>query len=259
MREINAVITIAFRDVTKLLRDRIRIVSSLVFPVIFIGVLGASLQATLGEQIGYNFVVFVFTGVLAQTMFQSTAFGVLFLLEDRENDFSQEMFIAPVSPRSIILGKIMGESLVAFVQGFGIVAFGFIVGVPFTFIQLLLLVPVAFVACLLGGAFGLLVLANLSNERTVRQIFPFLIFPQLFLAGVFTPLKDLPIALDILSKIVPLTYAVDFMRGVYYWGQPEFDQVVVLSPFVNFGIIVLLFTVFLFIGSFLFMRRERNR
>jgi len=161
MRELNAVITIAFRDVTKLFRDRVRFISSLIFPIIFIGVLGGSLQASLGEQIGYSFIVFVFTGVLAQTLFQSSASGVLFLLEDRANDFSQEMFVAPVSPRSIILGKIVGESLVALTQGAGIIAFGLIMGVPLSFLQLLILIPVAFVASLLGGSFGLLVLANL--------------------------------------------------------------------------------------------------
>jgi len=259
MRELNAIVTIAFRDVTKLFRDRVRFISSLIFPVIFIGVLGGSLQASLGEQIGYSFIVFVFTGVLAQTLFQSSASGVLFLLEDRANDFSQEMFVAPVSPRSIILGKIVGESMVALTQGVGIIVFGLIMGVPLTFLQLLVLLPVAFVASLLGGSFGLMILANVSSERTVRQIFPFLIFPQLFLAGVFTPLKDLPPLLTVLSKIVPMTYVVDFTRGIYYWGQPEFDQIVVLSPFVNIAIITALFGVFLVLGTHLFMRREQHR
>ena len=258
-REINAVITIAFRDITKLFRDRTRLISGLVFPVIFIGVLGGSLQASLGEAVGFSFIVFVFTGVLAQTMFQSSASGVLFLLEDRDNDFSQEMFVAPVSPRSIILGKIIGESLVAMTQGIGIVIFGLLMGVPLTFLQLVLLIPVAFIACLLGGSFGILLLANVSSQRTVRQIFPFLIFPQLFLAGVFTPLKDLPPVLEILSKIAPMTYVVDFARGVYYAGQPEFDLVVVLSPFVNFVIISTLFLGFLVVGTSLFIRREQNR
>ena len=259
MRELNAIITIAFRDVTKLFRDRVRFISSLIFPVIFIGVLGGSLQASLGEQIGYSFIVFVFTGVLAQTLFQSSASGVLFLLEDRANDFSQEMFVAPVSPHSIIVGKIVGESLVALTQGAGIIVFGLIMGVPLSFLQLLILLPVAFVACLLGGSFGLLILANLSSERTVRQILQFLIFPQLFLSGVFTPLKDLPPLLTVLSKVVPMTYVVDFTRGVYYWGQPEYDQVVVMSPFVNIAIITVLFGVFLVLGTHLFMRRERHR
>lgn len=259
MRELNAIITIAGRDLTKLFRDRVRFVANLAFPIIFIGVLGGSLQANLGELVGYNFVVFIFTGVLAQNLFQSSASGILFLMEDRENDFSKEMFVAPVSPFSIIFGKILGESLVALTQAAGIIAFGAIIGVPFTLFQLVVLIPVGLIACLYGGAFGLVVLSNLSSDRTVRQIFPFLIFPQIFLSGVFTPLHNLPPVLDILAKIVPLSYAVDLTRGIYYWGQPEYSQVVVASPFFNAAVIGVLFSVFLVFGTFLFMRRERNK
>jgi ABC-2 type transport system permease protein len=180
-------------------------------------------------------------------------------MEDRENDFSKEMFVAPVSPYSIIFGKILGESLVAVTQAAGIIVFGIIIGVPFTLLQLALLLPVALIACLFGGAFGLLVLSNLSSDRTVRQIFPFLIFPQIFLAGVFTPLHNVPPLLDIFAKIVPLTYAVDLMRGVYYWGLPEYSLVVKQSPLFNLVAIGILFTVFLLVGTYLFVRKEKNR
>jgi len=91
MKTLNAILTIAMRDLTKLLRDRTRIFASLIFPGIFIGVLGTSLQANLGSNLGYNFLEFVFIGVLAQTLFQSTAGGIISLVEDRQNNFAQEM------------------------------------------------------------------------------------------------------------------------------------------------------------------------
>jgi len=257
--EFNAILTIAFRDITKLLRDRVRLISGLVFPVIFIGVLGGSLQANVGSQLGFNFLVFVFTGVFIQSLFQSTASGVIFLLEDRNSDFSQELFVAPVSPRSIIFGKILGESMVALTNAFGILVFGLLVGVSFTFWQAISLIAMAIAGCLLGGAFGIIVLSNLSEDRTVRQIFPFLIFPQIFLAGVFAPLKEVPTVLFILSKIIPLTYVVDFGRGLYYWGTDTYDQVVLLHPLVNLAVILAMFLVFLFVGTWLFVRKERDR
>src|SRR3990167_5967693 len=104
MQEFNAILTIALRDFTKFLRDRTRIVFSFVFPLIFIGVLGSSLQANIGESLGYNFLFFTVIGVLGQTLFQSTASGIISLVEDRENDFSQEMFVSPISRYSIIIG-----------------------------------------------------------------------------------------------------------------------------------------------------------
>ncbi len=259
MKEVNAVLTIAFRDVTKFLRDKPRILFTFIFPFLFVGILGSSLQSNLGPEIGYNFLTFVFTGVIGQALFQSTASGIISLIEDRTNDFSQEIFVSPISRYTIIIGKILGESIVSFSQVIGIIIFGFIVGAQITPAQLVGLIPVSLVACLLGGAFGVLVLANLSSERSANQVFPFIMFPQFFLAGVFNPIKKLPLILDILSRISPMRYAVDFVRGIYYWGRPEYGKVVLLDPLINLAIISLMFLVFLSVGTYLFVKNERNK
>ena len=60
MRDLNAVAVIAYRDVLKFLRDRPRLISTLIFPFVFVGALGGSLQANLGASAGYNFMTFVF-------------------------------------------------------------------------------------------------------------------------------------------------------------------------------------------------------
>lgn len=258
-RELNAILTIAYRDLLKFLRDPSRLIGTLIFPVIFIGILGGSLQSNLGGSIGYNFLTFVFTGVFAQTLFQSTASGMISLIEDRENDFTQEIFISPISRYSIIFGKIVGESLVALVQAIVIIIFGIVIGVPFTIGNLVGMIPVAIVICLLGGGFGLLLLASLRSQRAANQIFPYLIFPQFFTAGIFSPIRVLPWYLDILSRISPLRYAVDLTRGVFYAGQPEYGRVVLAGPLTNFTIMVAMFAVFLFIGTGIFVRSERNK
>jgi len=71
MKQLNAIITIAYRDFVKFLRDRTRLIATFIFPVIFIGILGGSLQANLGNALGYNFLLFTFIGVLGQTLFQN--------------------------------------------------------------------------------------------------------------------------------------------------------------------------------------------
>jgi len=184
---------------------------------------------------------------------------VISLIEDRENDFSQEIFVSPISRYSIIIGKVLGESIVAFLQVIGIILFGFIIRLPLSLPLLLSLIPAMFIVCFLGGAFGILVLANLNSQRSANQIFPFLILPQFFLAGVFSPIKHLPIYLLILSRIAPMTYAVDFIRSLYYQGMPEYNQVVLYNPYIDLLIIAGMFLVFLFIGTFLFVKNERNR
>lgn len=258
MRTLNALFTIAFRDFTKLMRDKPRIAASLIFPILFIGVLGASMQSSVFDDIGFDYVTFVFTGVLGQTLFQSTAAGIVSLIEDRKNDFSQELFVSPVSRYTIIMGKVMGETSVALFQAIGIIMFGLIVGVTFTFQNFIILFPFAIITCFLGGAFGIMVLSRLNSERTANQIFPFIIFPQFFLAGVFNPINNLPPLLNVLSHLSPMRYAIDLIRGVYYWGTPSYDLVVLTSPLNNLFIIGIMFFVFLIFGTYFFVRAERE-
>lgn len=257
--ELNAVLAIAGRDVAKLLRDRARLVFSLVFPLIFIGLMGGTLQANLGRAAGFNFIGFIFTGVLGMTLFQSSAQGLLSLIEDRENDFSQEMFVSPVSRYSIAFGKIVGETGVSLIQAVPMVALAILFRVPLTPGQVLLLAPAAVLACLMGGAFGLAVMSALSNQRAAQQVFPFLIFPQFFLAGIFNPIKVLPWYLEPLSLLSPLRYVVDLLRGITYAGRPEYDRVVLFSPLANLLLMSALFGVLMVAGTALFVRRETNR
>lgn len=257
--QINAVLAIAHRDVLKLLRDRSRMIGSVAFPVLLIVALGGSMQSNLGMDLGFDFMTFTFTGILAQTLFMSTSQGIISLIEDRETDFSQEMFVSPISRYAIIFGKILGESLIALPQGAAIVVFGLLIGVSYSASQLLMLALTGVVVCLLGGAFGLIVLSNLPSQRAANQLFPLLILPQWLLAGVFNPIRVLPFYLDILSRLAPMRYAVDLMRGVFYAGQPEYPHAVLASPMFNLSVIAILFAVFLVAGTFLFVRSERNR
>jgi ABC-2 type transport system permease protein len=259
MSELNAVMAIAYRDLLKFLRDRARMTSTFVFPVIFIAALGGSLQATFGRASEFNLLTFTFTGVLAQTLFQTTAFGLISLIEDRENDLMQEIFVSPISRYSIVFGKIVGETLVALPQALVVIAFAFLVQIELRPEQLLGMLTAGILACLLGGSFGLVILANLGSQRAANQIFPFIMLPQYFLAGVFNPIANLPWYLELLSRISPLRYAVDLVRAAYYVGQPEYKQVVLESPAVDLFVTVGLFGVFLGAGTLLFVRHERNR
>lgn len=259
MTDASAILAIAHRDFIKLLRDRARIIADFSFPLIFIGILGTTLQAGFGDRAGINLLDFVFTGVLAQTVWQSSAMGIISLIADREQDFSQEIFVSPISRYSIVLGKILGESLVALPQALGIVAFGFILQIPMSADQLVRMALATGVIALFGGAFGVIVLANLGSQRAANQIFPFVMLPQFFLAGIFNPIGHLPLPLDILSKISPMRWAVDLMRDAYYANAPAGQQVQLFDAATNLLVIGAMFLVFMVVGTALFVRSERNR
>jgi ABC-2 type transport system permease protein len=256
---LSAIFTIAYRDLLKLLRDRLRLLLSLVFPFVFVGILGGSLDANLSGQVGYNFLLFVYTGVIAQTMFQSTASGIISLLQDKENDFAQEMFVAPVPRPAIIFGKVLGETLVALTQLVGLAVMGMVLGVGFSLTDWVRMLPIVVICCLLGGAFGTLIMANLNDQRKASQIFPFVIFPQFFVAGVFSPIQNLPWHLWALSRVAPMTYAVDLFRSIYYFGDPVADKVTLHEPWFNLLVVSVYGVLMILIGTWLFVRNERNK
>ena len=259
MRELNAILTVASRDVLKLYRDRTRLLFTIVFPFIFIGLMGGTLQGNLGRAAGFNFVGFIFTGVLGMTLFQTAAQGLISLIQDRETDFSQEMFVSPISRYSIVFGKISGETIAAFVQSLPTIGLALVLRVPLGPLQVALLLPVSLCAALVGGAFGVGAMSLLNNQRAAQQIFPFLLFPQFFLAGIFNPIKVLPWYLVPFSLISPMRYPVDLLRGVVYSGRPEYDKVVLFNPLTNLAVMAAMFVVFLVLGTALFVRQETHR
>jgi ABC-2 type transport system permease protein len=246
-RELSGLLAIAQRDVTKLLRDRPRLAVNLAFPVLLIGGLGAILQPTVGGVTGVSAVTLAFTGVLAASLFQSAAAGMISIVEDRENDFSRELFVAPVC-RLTLVG-----------QGAGIVGFALVFGVRMSSSQLALLLGPGLACCLLGGAFGLATIAVLPNQRSAMQIFQFLIIPQYVLGGVLVPLRDVPPYLRVLAHAMPMTYVVNLTRAAYYAGTPAYRLVASGSLLLDVAVTAILFVVLLTAGVAVFGYRERTR
>ena len=258
-RELWALLAVAQRDLVKLLRDRPRLAVNLAFPVLLVAGLGSVLQPTVGKVTGVSAVTLAFTGVLPATLFQSTAAGMISIAEDRENDFSRTLFVAPVSRLTLVAGKICGEALVALFQGAGVVAFAAAIGVRIGGGQLAAVLLPCLACCLLGGAFGLVTVASLPNQRSAMDVFQFLIIPQYVLGGVLVPLHGVPGYIDVIAGAMPLRYAVDLVRGVYFHGAPGYDQVVSTSLALDAAVIAVVFAVAMTGGALIFDYRERTR
>jgi len=257
--ELSGLLIIAQRDVLKLLRDRPRLAVNLAFPVLLIGGLGSILQPTVGRVTGLNAVTLAFTGVLAASLFQSAAAGMISIVEDRENDFSRELFVTPVSRLTLLAGKVAGETLVAFCQGIFITFSALAFGVRMSPGQLAMLLAPSLACCLLGGAFGLATIAALPNQRSAMQIFQFLIIPQYVLAGVLVPLPGRPAYLDALGWAMPLRYAVELSRAAFYAGTPGYARVVTAGPALDGLAVAAMTAVLMSVGALVFDYRERTR
>lgn len=259
LKELNAAVTIAYRDIIKLFRDKTRLVFIMIFPVIFIGIIGGMFQQNLGQNIKYNYQMYVFIGIIVQSLFSTSVNGLVSLVRDREEDFTQEMFVAPISRYTIIMGKILGSGFISILSILGIVLYGLILGLPITFLDIVVLAPVLLIAVLLGGAFGLLIIGNVSSQQTVNLIFPFIMFPQMFVSGVITPVNKSGLILTILSHLAPLTYLIDLAHGLLASYREEYAGLTIYSPITNFIIILTIFILFIFVGTYAFARKEKTK
>jgi len=259
VRQVSALAAIAQRDVTKLARDRLRLAVSLAFPVMLMVGLGYTLDPAVGQATGLNELTVAFTGVLAASLFQSAAAGMISLVEDRENDFARELFVAPLPRLTLVSGKVLGETLVALVQGAFIVVFAIAFGVEANAGRLAVLIAPGVACALLGASFGLATLATLPNQRSAMQIFQFLIIPQYVLGGELVPVHGLPAALEVIAWAMPMTYGVDLTRAAFYQGQPGYNAAVSLSPAWAIAAMAAFFIIFMALGAVLFTYRERHR
>lgn len=259
-RELNHILGLAQRDLLKFVRNKGRIAGTFIFPVVFLGIFAVTLDSGLGRQgLGFSYIDYVFSGLVLQTLFQSSAMGIISLISDREQDFAMSIFVSPVSRSSIILGKILGESLVSLLQVSGIILFGYFLGVSFSPLLIPAILGLGFIASLVGGSFGIFIASRINEAENAQRVFPFLMFPLIFLSGAFTPVNNLPPLLTVLRSLNPIYYGVDLMRNVLYMGRPEYEFVVGHSWWYDATIFLGLGLAFFVVGSYLFTHKEGNK
>lgn len=257
---LNHILSIAQRDFLKFVRSPARIASTFIFPVVFLAIFAVTLDSGLGsDRLGFSYIEYVFSGLLIQTVFQSSFLGITSLISDREKDFAMGIFVSPIARSSILLGKVLGESIVSSAQLIGILLFGFALGVSFPIISLLWTIPFALLASFVGGSCGVLVASQLNSAESANRIFPFLMFPLIFLSGAFTPVKNLPFVLAFLRSINPLYYGIDVFRSFLFAGLPEKSLVVSTNPAVSGTIFIAIGAATFLIGTWLFSTKEGNR
>ncbi|HEY3419040.1 MAG TPA: ABC transporter permease [Methanomassiliicoccales archaeon] len=259
--EFNAVAAICARDITRFFRDwKSNIFMSIFFPAVFLGMLGSAIGQNMGAGLGYDFMQFVLLGMVAGLAIMFSANTVTGLVEERETGFTQEIFVSPVSRYSIIIGKMVGSSIISMVAVAATILIGIAIGINISLDGvglILLVIPVVF---LLGSAFGVLVSGIFSSSpKTAGQAVMMFMFPQLFLSGALIPVASSTGVIDVLVHLMPATYVVDLMRGVFYWGSPTYNQVVLYSPWIDLTVTVIISLGLFVAGTYLFARSERNR
>jgi ABC-2 type transport system permease protein len=259
MSELRGFYTLWLREIKRYLRDRTRIVSSFVQPLLWLVVFGAGLGAALrgGMQIaGIDYQTLIFPGIVAQTLLFTAMFMGISVIWDREFGFLKEILVAPVSRFTLFMGKMIGDSTDAMIQGVIVFAIAIGLGIQFT--------PIAFLACLplmmlitIGlVSIGLIIASFMGNLESFGAIQSFINLPLFFLSGALFPITgaNTPDWLQFASRLNPLTYGVDALKAVIL-GAP-YAPYQIQPLIVDIGVIAVFDLVMIAVGTWAFSRMK---
>jgi ABC-2 type transport system permease protein len=216
--DLRAVSVVWRRELIRFRTDRLRAVTSLVQPVLFLFILGTGLSALAGRSMpaGVDFKTFIYPGVLAMSVLFTSIFSAGSIVWDREFGFLREMLVAPVSRASIVIGKCLGGATIATFQGIIFLALAGFAHVPYNPVLLVTLVGELLLLSFTLTAFGVMMAARISQFQAFMALTQMLVMPLFFLSGALYPLAGLPGWLTILTRIDPLTYVVGPMRHAVF-------------------------------------------
>jgi ABC-2 type transport system permease protein len=134
---------------------------------------------------------------------------------DREFGFLKEVLVAPLSRSGVALGKTLGGASVAMLQAILLLVLAPIVGVDLTPLLVLKLIPLMLLLAMTVSALGILIASRIQSMQAFQMVMQVVVFPMIFLSGVFFPVENVPVWLEVLTKINPVTYGVDAIRQLF--------------------------------------------
>ena len=216
--DLRAVSIVWRRELIRFRTDRLRAVTSLVQPVLFLFILGTGLSGLAGRGLpsGVDFQTFIYPGILCISVMFTAMFAAASIVWDREFGFLREMMVAPVSRASIVIGKCLGGATVACTQGVIMILLGPLVGVPYSVTLILGIFGLQLLLAFSITAFGVMIAVRIKQMQSFFGVMQMIVMPMFFISGALFPVAGLPRWLEVLNRIDPMTYAVDPMRRLVF-------------------------------------------
>jgi ABC-2 type transport system permease protein len=250
--EARGIYTLWLREIKRYLRDRARIISSFVQPLLWLLIFGSGIRFS-GSIGNLTYQQYIFPGIIGQTLLFTSMFMGISVIWDREFGFLKEILVAPITRFSVFLGKMLGDSTDAVIQGTIVFLLGILLGIhsePLTFLEAL---PIMILITFGLVGIGLTVASFIESLESFGVIQSFINLPLFFLSGAIFPIRgDLPSWLQIASSLNPLTYGVDALRTIILGSawQPLHSQYLNLAVISGFDVVMII------VGTFAFSRRK---
>jgi ABC-2 type transport system permease protein len=215
--ELRAMKIVWRRELIRFRNDRIRIVTALIQPLLFLFVLGSGLeQLSAASTHGVELKTFIYPGILCIAVMFTAMFSAASIVWDREFGFLREMMVAPIRRSSIVIGKCLGGATVASFQGVILLCLAWAVHVPYSFTLIVGVLALQLLLAFSITAFGVMVAARIKQMTAFMGVMQMIVMPMFFISGALFPVANLPAWLAVLNRLDPLTYAVDPMRRLVF-------------------------------------------
>jgi len=257
MSEFRGFYTLWLREVKRYLRDRVRIVSSFVQPLLWLVIFGIGIGASLRGAVlipGLTYQQLIFPGIIGQTLLFTSMFMGISVIWDKEFGFMKEILVAPVSRVSIFLGKMIGDSTDALIQGVIVMVLGLLLGINIDPMIFLASLPIMLLITFGLVSIGLTIASFMGNLESFGAIQSFINLPLFFLSGALFQVQSLPGWMQDVSKANPLTYGVDSLRNVILGGTWQPFQVQPLL--VDIAVVGAFDVIMIIIGTWAFSRMK---
>jgi len=237
----SAIYILWLRELKRYTRSRAQIIASLGQPLLYLLVLGFGLGPVFQRAGNGSYFQFVAPGVVGMSVLFSSIFSGLGLLWDRQFGFLKETMVAPVPRIQIMIGRTLGGSTVAIMQGLLVSLVCVLAGFrPVNYYTLPLALGFMVLIALLFAALGMAIGSGLQDMQGFQLIMNFLVMPIYFLSGALFPLAGLPKALAVITSLDPLSYGIDGMRS-FLLGHTVFGAFTDLLVLAIVGSILMVF------------------
>lgn len=256
------------RNIRGFVRDRVKLITSLVIPFFFLYVFSSIFKNDQVEDP----TAFLLAGIIVATVFQTSLNIATSTIDDTVSGFMKEILVSPTSRFQVALGQIISAATIATAQGILILMIGFFTGLRFEKWQTIIYVLFALMLVgLIFSGLGLFLASMVKSSSTFQVVQQAVVLPFTFLSGAYLPLDLLPKVLRFISYFNPMTYTTAFFRTIMLEkgnlsqaGLLELDLAFnlkgfIVTPWMSGGIITIFGALFLYLATNSFVRADFNK
>ncbi len=213
-------LSLAHRELIRFVRQRSRLIGALVTPVVFWLLIGGGMGRSFSAQGlpgGENFIRYFFPGTVLMILLFTAIFSTISIIEDRKEGFLQGVLVAPVSRMAIVLGKVLGGTVLAFGQGLLFLVLAPTIGIKLTAASVLATMGVMLLVAFALTALGFCLAWRMSSTQGFHAIMNLFLMPMWFLSGALFPASGAMGGLGWIMRLNPLTYGLAALRRAMYW------------------------------------------